>query len=190
MTSKNAQELIKEIQELQTSLSKRKGHVITQLVLFVATTMLVLFFVSILVYDLVSTFKIYFTRLYSSNKKVEDPQNDNNEFEDTQYDDNEYEMDRIEHSIMAQSASQTNQMKDMINWKRDITKQLSKDNTMKPPVIENQVTLGVIEGTQDNYDYDNKKNGSSFWKMLIMPPQYNDYITNKATPFHKFEMDL
>jgi hypothetical protein len=186
--------LIREIQELQGSLNKRKGHLITQLVLFLGTTMIVLFFGSIIVYDLVVTFQIYFMKLYKNNKKKHNPFDDDNEFVEFQYNENEYEMDTIEKSVMAQSAIHRDKMKDIVEWKSQINNTIaggeSGNATTNLSKIENQVTLDVIEGSNDDYEYDSTRNGDSFWKMLIMPPQYNEYITSKAKPYHKLDIDI
>ena len=55
--------------------------------------------------------------------------------------------------------------------------------------VEGQIDLTVLEPEYDNYVYDKKNNGMSFWKMLFMPPKYHKLVDNKAIPYIKFQLD-
>ena len=67
-------------------------------------------------------------------------------------------------------------MTSLIEWK-------DRNNIPNAHNIESQIDLRVLENAHDNYQYNPKNDGMSFWKMLFMPPKYHKLIDSRATPF-------
>ena len=172
------QAILHKISELQKEIANKKVNKGIQIGIFFLTTCIMLFFLTFFILDLVNILRIYLRK--QNNIKVKEDfykVDDNNRF-DISGIEYENEMDMIEDQISKRNINLENRLKEMIEWKRS--------NKIPSGNIENRIDMTVVEEKHDNYKYNNKSNGDSFWKMLFMPPKYYDLVNNKAKPFFRW----
>ena len=171
-------EILEKIQKVQKQLSEKQFSKSLQIGIFFLVVCIMLFFLVFFISDFLNIIGIYFQKV--KNIKAKEKmfvQSDDNDYDKSgiQY---ENEIDHIEDQIVKRNLNLENRLKEMVEWK--------KSNKIPNVKIESKIDMTVMEDKFDNYKYDKQKNGESFWKLLIMPPKYYQYINNKAKPFYRF----
>lgn len=171
-------DIMADIEKVQKNIADKEFSKTIQIGLFFLIICLMIFFLVFFVMDLINILMLYFQKVKNLDAK-EKMQfvDDDNDFDTSgiQY---ENELDRIEDQIVKRNSNLENRVKEMVEWK--------KSNKIPNVKIENKIDMTVFENKFDNYNYDKKKNGDSFWKMILMPPNYYKLVNNKAKPFFKF----
>ena len=171
-------ELMKEIEKVQKSLADKKIDKTIQIGLFFLIICLMLFFLVFFIMDLINILVLYFKKRknLSSKEKMYFVDDDNDfDISGIQY---ENELDKIEDQIVKRNANLESRLGEMLKWK--------KSNKIPDARIDSKIDMTVLEQKFDDYTYDKSKNGDSFWKMILMPPQYYKFINNQAKPFYRF----
>ena len=171
-------EIMKQIEEVQKSLADKKVYKTIQIGLFFLIICLMLFFLVFFIMDLINILILYFKRIKNiSSKEKMYFVDDDNDFDKTgiQY---ENELDKIEDQIVKRNSNLESRLSEMLKWK--------KSNKIPDAKIDSKIDMTVLEQKFDDYTYDKGKNGDSFWKMILMPPQYYKFINNQAKPFYRF----
>jgi hypothetical protein len=171
-------EIIKEIEKVQKKLAGKKSSKTIQIGLFFVILCLMLFFLVFFIMDLINILILYFKRRQNiSSKEKMYFVDDDNDFDTSgiQY---ENELDSIEDQIVKRNANLERRLGEMLKWK--------KSNKIPDAKIHSKIDMTVLEQKFDDYTYDKGKNGDSFWKMILMPPQYYKFINNQAKPFYRF----
>lgn len=178
MASKSRQGTLNKIGEVQKTIAGKKFNKGIHIGIFFFTVLIMLFFLTFFVMDLISVLKMYYAKQRSIKaKETFSKVEDNNDYgvSGIEY---ENEMDTIEDQIVKRNSNLENRLKEMVEWKRS--------NKIPNVKIENRIDMTVVEQKFDNYEYNTKKNGDSFWKMIFMPPKYYELINNKAKPYYRF----
>ena len=171
-------EIIKEIEKVQKKLAGKKSSKTIQIGLFFVILCLMLFFLVFFIMDLINILILYFKRRQNiSSKEKMYFVDDDNDFDKSgiQY---ENELDSIEDQIVKRNANLESRLGEMLKWK--------KSNKIPNAKIDSKIDMTVLEQKFDDYTYDKDKKGDSFWKMILMPPQYYKFINNQAKPFYRF----
>lgn len=168
-----------QIYELQKKIASKTTKLYMQVVAFFVTVSILMIIIIITTTDVLSVIKKYFekSKNISDKEKIYLPKDDN-KYEETTFSKNN-ELNTAEQSIFKQLNSQTESLKNSINWKKSNAVP-NADN------VEAQVDLRVLEPAYDDYTYSAKKDGMNFWKMLFMPPNYHKLIDSKGSPYYKF----
>jgi hypothetical protein len=173
------EDIQERIYKIQQEISNKTTKLYMQVIAFFITVTILIIIVLITTTDIITVIKKYFERSknISDKDKIYLP-NDENKYEESSFT-KVNEIYTAEQSIMRQHASQKDSMKNTIKWK--------KNNAIPDPEkVESQVDLRILEPAYDNYEYQSKNNGISFWKMLFMPPNYHKLIDSRGSPYHQF----
>ena len=170
-------QIMEQIEEVQKSLANKKFSKTIQIGIFFLILCLIIFFLVFFIMDLLNILMLYFKKVQNiTSKEKLYFVDDNNDFNTSgiQY---ENEIDHIEDQIVKRNTNLQNRLSEMINWK--------KSNKIPNAESETKIDMTVLEKKFDNYTYDKNKNGDSFWKMILMPPNYYKLVNNKAKPFFR-----
>ena len=177
----NKRDIMIEIDKVQKEISSKSFNKNIQIGIFFFVICIMIFFLTFFINDLIQILKVYFRK--RNNIKAKDKhykKNDENDYDISgiQY---ENELDVIEDQIIKRNTNLENRMREMVDWK--------KSNKIPNVQIHNKIDMTVLESKFDNYTYDKKSNGDSFWKMILMPPKYYQLVNNKAKPFYRLRDD-
>lgn len=173
-------DILLKINKVQLELSEKEFNKSVQIGIFFFTTCVMLFFLTFFIMDFVNVLKIYFNKKRNVEGTTKYKVDDDNEYNKTgiEY---ENELDQIEEQIFKRNINLENRLKEMVEWKR--SENIPNVN------IENKIDMTVLEDKFDNYEYNDKKDGVSFWKMMLMPPKYYKLVNNKAKPFYRLNTE-
>lgn len=147
------------------------------LILFAIISFVSIVILIIVINDTFKTITLYFKRKATVSK------NFNNTDDYSNYDNplvlEKNELEEIESNLIIQ---RSNQQKHLDNIK-EFKQKLDLPNTER---AEANVDLRVLNDQFDDYEYDSTKDGFSFWQMLVMPPDFIQYVKktkNAKTPY-------
>jgi hypothetical protein len=170
----NPDQIQKQIETLTKKIARSSNELSMNIVFFLATVCVLLVFVYIIVHDALTSIQIYYSKLrkVNANENIRESKDD---FFYDEYPSNESnQLNLIEHNVMLKHKKQKIQFQPLLEFKK-------KNELPNSEKLEAQVDLTILESQFDSYEYDQTKNGMSFWKMLLMPPKYNDLVSNKIT---------
>ena len=173
----NLDELDKEIDRLQLKIKNKDVDIRMDIVYFCIIFIGLSIFISVIFYDLLSTFKIYFDKNKLINSKKVIKNDDDYDYEDSVYN-NINTIEQVKKQVVTKKRAQKRNLQPYIDWKKS-------NNIKNYDKIESLITLNSLDKKFDNYEYNEKKNGESFWKLLFMPPKYHELINNEAVPYFK-----
>ena len=164
----------KQIETLTKKIARSSNDISMNIVFFLATVCVLLVFVYIIVHDALTSIQIYYSKLRKANAN-ENMRESKDDFFYDEYPANESnQLNLIEHNVMLKHKNQKIQFQPLLEFKK-------KNELPNSEKLEAQVDLTILESQFDSYEYDKTKNGMSFWKMLLMPPKYNDLVSNNIT---------
>ena len=175
---RSKQHVLEEIGKVQKQIASKKFNKGLHIAMFFFTVCMMLFFLVFFISDLVNILRVYFKK--RKNIKIKEnvyKLDDDNAYVKSgiEY---ENELDTIEDQIVKRNNNLENRLKEMVEWKRS--------NKIPNVSLENKIDMTVIEDKHDNYQYNKKNNGDSFWKMIFMPPKYYELVNNKAKPYFRW----
>lgn len=173
-----ADKLRKSIMKVQQKLVKHKFDLNLNLVLFAIISFVLIVFLIIVINDLFKTLMLYFKKkkLLSTKSSLKD----NYQNVDNPLIIEKNELDEIEDNIMIQRRNQQAHFDDINRRKQRI------DLPVKD-TVEGGIDLRVLDDKFDDYTYDKSKDGFSFWKLLILPPDFTQHVKkNDKKPYIQF----
>ncbi len=171
--------LTEKISKITTKIIEKKSDIRIDVIYFFITVVILGIFTIIVFSDLFNVFKRYYDKkqaIKANNLQITD---DDYEYHQPFFE-KQNELEKIEEQIYNKHRSQQNNLKYFIDWKKS-------NNIKDPSKIESQIDLNSLDKQFDDYKYNNKQTGESFWKLLFMPPKYHELINNAAIPYFKFQ---
>lgn len=169
-------DIIKEIGSLQKEISKKSANKYFQVMIFIAIIFVALGFMILVVNDLV----ISVTTFYDKKKLLKLKAVKSLTTDDMIYDTSvlEYvnEVDKAEDEVVKKNNNLKHELRRLVEWK--------KTNKIPNVKIEGKIDTNTFESRHDDYEYDKKKKGDSFWKMIFMPPKYYQFVNKKGEDYY------
>ena len=173
----NVDELMRKISAIEKKIMDKRTNIQVDIIYFFVTIVILVIFLLIVFTDLFNVFKVYIDKKKQINSNnITDDDNDYHQ----NFFNNQNELEKIEEHIYNKHRSQQDNLKYLVNWKKS-------NNLKNPSKIESQIDINSLDKEFDNYLYNDKVQGESFWKLLFMPPKYHKLINNEAIPYFQFQ---
>ena len=161
-------------------ISTIEANTYVDLIFYIIIVGIMCFFLYIVIYDLYRTLKFYYQQNEDSKRtsyrKSKSATVDDNEYQPEDVDNvnrNEYIQESLEKS------------NDILQSEMHDLKMFKKKNQMDYNTYASIDTKN-INHINDNYEYDSKKNVTSFWNMIFQKPKYPSVTNNSAGGFFEF----